>query len=72
MVFIPKVIKIQEHIKITVVRHKPASAITSYLGSILATRETLRNSYVMEQLRNSEEDVHAGRVRNVREFLREP
>ena len=69
--FIPKGIKIQEHIVIPVGRYKLASVIKSYLDSILATREALRNSYVMKQLRNSEEDIHVGRVRSVTEFIKD-
>lgn len=56
---------------IPVGRYKLASVIKSYLDSILATREALRNSYVMKQLRNSEEDIHVGRVRSVTEFIKD-
>ena len=53
------------------VRQKLVIVIGSYLGGLFATRETLRNSYVMEQLRNSEEDIQKGRVRSVTEFIKD-
>ncbi|MEM0134571.1 MAG: hypothetical protein QXU18_05000 [Thermoplasmatales archaeon] len=43
----------------------------SDLDSLEATIETLENEYVMDQLGRSEQDIQKGRVRNVREFLRE-
>ena len=43
----------------------------SDLDSLEATIETLENEYVMDQLKRSEEDIQKGRVRNVREFLKE-
>ena len=39
--------------------------------SLEATIETLENEYVMDQLKRSEQDLQKGRVRNVREFLKE-
>ena len=43
----------------------------SDLDSLEATIETLENEYVMDQLKRSEQDIQKGRVRNVREFLKE-
>ena len=39
--------------------------------SLEATIETLENEYVMDQLQRSENDIQNGKVRNVREFLKE-
>ncbi|MEM5809776.1 MAG: hypothetical protein QW156_02700 [Candidatus Aenigmatarchaeota archaeon] len=41
------------------------------LESLEATIETLQNKYVMEQLEKSEEDIKAGRTRNIDEFIKE-
>ena len=43
----------------------------SDMDSLEATIETLENEYVMNQLERSEQDIQKGRVRNVREFLKE-
>ncbi len=43
----------------------------SDLDSLEATIETLENEYVMDQLERSEQDIQKGKVRNVREFLKE-
>ena len=43
----------------------------SDLDSLEATIETLENGYVMDQLERSERDIQNGRVRNVREFLKQ-
>ena len=43
----------------------------SDLDILEATIETLENKYVMDQLERSEQDIQNGRVRNVREFLKE-
>ncbi len=43
----------------------------SDLDSLEATIETLENAYVMDQLERSEKDIQNGKVRNVREFLKE-
>ena len=43
----------------------------SDLDSLEATIETLENEYVINQLERSEQDIQKGRVRNVREFLKE-
>ncbi|MCL4325973.1 MAG: hypothetical protein M1481_04020 [Candidatus Thermoplasmatota archaeon] len=43
----------------------------SDLDSLEATVEPLENEYVMDQLERSEQDIQKGRVRNVREFLKE-
>ena len=40
-------------------------------NSLEATIETLENEYVIDQLEKSEQDIQKGRVRNVREFLKE-
>ena len=43
----------------------------SDLDSIEDTIETLENAYIMDQRERSEQDIQKGRVRNVREFLKE-
>ena len=43
----------------------------SDLDSLEATIETLENEYVMDQLERGEKDIQNGKVRNVREFLKE-
>ena len=43
----------------------------SDLESLEATIETLENESVMDQLARSEQDTQKGRVRNVRDFLKE-
>ena len=43
----------------------------SDLDSLEATIETLENEYVMNQLKRSEIEVQNGKVRSVREFLKE-
>ena len=43
----------------------------SYLDSLEATIETLENEYVMNQLKRSEIDIQSGKVRSIREFLKE-
>ena len=43
----------------------------SDLDSLETTIETLENEYVMDQLERSEQDILKGKVRNVREFLKE-
>jgi len=43
----------------------------SDLDSLEATLETLENEYVMDQLKRSEQDIIKGKVRNVRDFLKE-
>ena len=53
------------------VRHKLVTVIGSYLGGLFVTMGTLRDSYVMEQLRNSEEDIQKGRVRSVPKFIKD-
>ena len=42
----------------------------SDLDSLEATLETLESQYVMNQLKQSEEDIQNGRVRKAREFLK--
>ncbi|MHB1470899.1 MAG: hypothetical protein ACYCSA_09440 [Thermoplasmataceae archaeon] len=51
-------------------KSKLVSVTKSYLDSLVATIETLENSYVMDQLRKSTEDVQKGRVKDAREFLK--
>ena len=43
----------------------------SDLDSLEATIETLENEYVMDQLERSGIDIKNGRVRQVREFIKE-
>lgn len=43
----------------------------SDLDSLEATIETLENEEVVEQLKGSEQDIQNGKVRNVRDFLKE-
>ena len=43
----------------------------SDLDSLEATLETLENEYVMDQLERSEREIQNGRVRSVRDFLKE-
>ena len=43
----------------------------SDLDSLEATKETLENEYVMDQLERSEKDIQKGGVRDAREFLKE-
>ncbi|MCI2412568.1 hypothetical protein [Cuniculiplasma divulgatum] len=43
----------------------------SDLDSLYATIEALENEYVMDQLERSEKDIQNGKVRNVREFMKE-
>ncbi len=51
-------------------KSKLVSVPKSYLDSLVATIETLENSYVMDQLRKSKEDVQKGRVKDAIEFLK--
>ena len=43
----------------------------SDLESLVATVETLENEYVMEQIERSEIDIKKGKVRNVKDFLKD-
>ena len=43
----------------------------SDLDSLEATVETLENEYVIDQLEKSEQDIQKGKLRTVREFLKE-
>ncbi len=43
----------------------------SDLESLEATVETLENEYVMEQIEGSEIDIKKGKVRNVKDFLKD-
>jgi hypothetical protein len=55
----------------TTAKSRLVSIPKSDLDSLEATIETLENEYVMDQLERSEQDIQNGRVRNVREFLKE-
>jgi PHD/YefM family antitoxin component YafN of YafNO toxin-antitoxin module len=55
----------------TTAKSRLVSIPKSDLDSLEATIETLENEYVMDQLERSEQDIQRGRVRNVREFLKE-
>jgi len=52
-------------------RSRLVSIPESDLDSLEATLETLENEYVMDQLERSELDIRKGKVRNVRDFLKE-
>jgi PHD/YefM family antitoxin component YafN of YafNO toxin-antitoxin module len=52
-------------------KSKLVSIPKSDLDSLEATLETLENEYVMDQLERSEQDIIKGKVRNVRDFLKE-
>ncbi|KQB35153.1 hypothetical protein AOG55_07605 [Acidiplasma cupricumulans] len=58
-------------IPMAIAKDRMISVRKSDLDSLLATIETLENEYVMDQLERSEQDIQRGRVRNVREFLKE-
>ena len=55
----------------TTAKSRLVSVPKSYLDSLEATIETLENEYVMNQMKRSEIDVQSGKVRLVREFLKE-
>ncbi|MHB1493507.1 MAG: hypothetical protein ACYCSG_03410 [Thermoplasmataceae archaeon] len=55
----------------TTAKSRLVSIPKSDLDSLEATIETLENEYVMDQLERSEQDIQKGKVRNVREFLKE-
>jgi hypothetical protein len=52
-------------------RSRLVSIPKSDLDSLEATLETLEDEYVMDQLERSEQDIIKGKVRNVRDFLKE-
>ncbi len=56
----------------TTAKTRLVSIPKSDLDGLEATIETLENEYVMDQLKRSEENIQKGRVRNVRDFLKEP
>jgi len=58
-------------IVMTTAKSRLVSIPKSDLDSLEATIETLENEYVMDQLERSEQDIQKGKVRNVREFLKE-
>ena len=43
----------------------------SDLESLVATVETLENEYVMKQIKRSAIDIKKGKVRNVKDFIKE-
>jgi len=55
----------------TTAKSRLVSIPKSDLDSLEATIETLENEYVMDQLERSEKDIQNGKVRNVRDFLKE-
>jgi len=55
----------------TINKSRLVSIPKSDLDSVEATLETLENEYVMDQLERSELDIRKGKVRNVRDFLKE-
>ncbi len=55
----------------TAAKSRLVSIRKSDLDSLEATVETLENERVMDQLEKSEQDIQKGKVRNVREFLKE-
>ena len=52
-------------------RSRLVSSPRSDLNSLEAILETLENEYVMDQLERSELNTRKGKVRNVRDFLKE-
>ena len=69
---LPKVIKISFHwqFAMSAAKSRLVSIPKSDLDSLEATLETLESQYVMNQLKQSEEDIQNGRVRKAREFLK--
>jgi hypothetical protein len=68
-----KTLYISNHIRIAMVTHKSrlVNIPKSQLDSLVSTMKTLENETVMDQLEQSEIDIKNGRVRRVREFLKE-
>lgn len=58
-------------IKVVNMRERLVSIPKSELEGLEATIETLQNSYVMEQLEKSEQDIQEGKTRNIDEFIKE-
>lgn len=58
-------------IVITAAKSRLVSIPKSDLDSLEATIETLENEYGMDQLERSGQDILKGKVRTVREFLKE-
>ena len=50
---------------------KACSIPRSFLQSWIATIKTLLDTHIMEQIERSGEDLKNGRIRNVRDFLKE-
>ena len=55
----------------TTVKSRPVSMPKSDIYSVEATTETLDNKYIKDQLERSEQGKQKGRIRNLREFLKE-
>lgn len=55
----------------TAAKSRLVSVPKSYLDGLEATIETLENEQVMDQLERSGIDIKNGRVRQVREFIKE-
>lgn len=55
----------------TTAKSRLVSVPKSYLDGLEATIETLENEQVMDQLERSGIDIKNGRVRQVREFIKE-
>ena len=55
----------------TTAKSRLVSIPKSDLESLEATIESLENKHVMDQLENSEQDLQKGKVRDVRDFLKE-
>jgi|ACXL01.1.fsa_nt_gi hypothetical protein len=43
----------------------------SFLQSLITTIKTLLNTHIMDQIERSGEDIENGRIRNVRDLLKE-
>ena len=43
----------------------------SFLQSLIATIKTLLDMHIMDQIERSGKDIENGRIRNVRDFLKE-
>ena len=52
-------------------RSRLVSIPKSDMESLVATVETLENEYVMKQIKRSTIDIKKGKVRNVRDFMKE-
>ncbi len=52
-------------------RSRLVSIPKSDMESLVATVETLENEYVMKQIKRSAIDIKKGKVRNVKDFIKE-